>query len=302
MRSQVARLFTLSLVVAVIVFGVARKESNASAASANGLPQTVVELQRQMADLNAKVQQQATAIHSLQSTIQTQDRTIAELNNTVRSQGEKLQFVSVDGTEMYITGANVNIRDGSGNTGGIPTDGSRPTGLGNLIIGYNENGDIPCAGCPSQAMRPRTGSHNLVLGEFNGYTSSGGIVAGFGNSISGPFATVTGGAYSSAGGMFSSVSGGELNLASVEGAAVSGGLQGKATGRWSSVSGGGENTASAESAAVCGGSANIASGTFSTVTGGTSNKVTAQSSSISGGGFVEVDKQFAWAAGTVVFP
>jgi hypothetical protein len=293
-------LVTVGFAVAVLFLGLARTQGQGNSADSASLRQIVTDLQRQVADLNATVHQQAATIHTLQSRIDAQGNTISGLSNTVTSQAQKLQFVTVEGTEMYITGANVNIRDGTGNT----LDVAQPSGLGNLIIGYNENGDFPCAGCPSQPTRPRTGSHNLVLGEFNGYTSFGGIVAGFGNSISGPFATVTGGAYSSASGMFSSVSGGEINLASVEGAAVSGGFGGIASGRWSSVSGGQSNTAESEVSSVSGGGKNTASGLQSSITGGVGNKITSngQDSSISGGAYRTMDTAFTWAAGSLVSP
>lgn len=301
MNPQLPRLLTVSFVLAMVLFGFARKESSANHAD---LQQVVSGLQRQVASLSATAQAQAAAIHTLQSNVHDQDNTIATLTNTIANHTKRLKFVTVDGTEMYITGANLNIRDGSGATSGTPWGpyNANPTGLGNLIIGYNENGIPPCGTCLPQAPRPRTGSHNLVLGVDNGYTSFGGIVVGFANSVSSPYATITGGSYSSASGMFSSVSGGESNAASAEGAAVSGGLGGKATGRWSAVSGGSTNTASAESAAVSGGSDNTASGSFSIVSGGSGNTVSAQSSSISGGGFVVVDQQFSWAAGSLVWP
>ena len=304
MKSQISRLVTVSLAIVILTLGLARVHGQSRSAESKGLRQIVIDLQHQVADLSATVHQQAAAIHTLQSRIGAQDSTIAGLSNTVASQAEKLQFVTVEGNEMYITRANLNIRNGSGSTSGDPEApyANEPNGLGNLIIGYNENGIAPCANCLPQPKRDRFGSHNLVLGEDNGYISTGGIVVGFANSISGPYATITGGAYSTSSGRHSTVSGGESNTASAEGAAVSGGFGGDASGRLSSVSGGQGNTASGESAAVCGGSANTASGLFSTVTGGTSNKVTAQSSSISGGGFVEVDKQFTWAGGILVSP
>ena len=69
------------------------------------------------------------------------------------------------------------------------TEGEGPdaplTGLGNLIIGYNaignNNGDT------------RTGSHNLVLGDHNNYSSYGGLVAGEDNIISSRYASVSSG-------------------------------------------------------------------------------------------------------------
>ncbi|HEX7627338.1 MAG TPA: hypothetical protein VF354_00260, partial [Candidatus Methanoperedens sp.] len=82
-----------------------------------------------------------------------------------------LANVSRNGSDIYIDGANLHIRDGSGDTFG-PVNG-----LGNLIIGYNEL---------RGSNDNRTGSHNLILGKANNYASYGGLVAGVSNEISGP--------------------------------------------------------------------------------------------------------------------
>jgi hypothetical protein len=298
-------LITASFIVGITISGVVRAESHlGTAGTTASLRQLATELQREVADLRTTVHNQSAEINTLQSQFEAQQRSSEGLRNTIREHNGKLKFVTVKGTEIYITGANLNIRDGSGATSG--TTGSpyvaSPTGLGNLIIGYNENGIPPCPGCLPQPSRLRTGSHNLVLGVDNGYTSIAGFVVGFANTISSPYATISGGAYSAADGMFSAISGGEGTAVSAEGSAISGGLGGKAIGRWSSVTGGSENTASNESASVCGGSANTANGLFSSVTGGTGNTVNGQSSSISGGGSVTVNDQFSWAAGGLVWP
>lgn len=96
------------------------------------------------------------------------------------------------GPHVIFTGVNVHIRSGLGFT---EDPGS---GLGNLIVGYNED----------LFGSSRTGSHNLVVGAGHGYSSWGGFVAGVGNTISGPYASVSGGAENTAGGYASSVSGG----------------------------------------------------------------------------------------------
>ena len=86
----------------------------------------------------------------------------------------------VKGPNIVFSGANVHVTSGSGSTddGGVAL-----TGLGNLIVGYNEG--------PSSYMR--AGSHNLMLGSYNECTSWGGLVAGYNNEIAAPFATVSGG-------------------------------------------------------------------------------------------------------------
>ena len=72
---------------------------------------------------------------------------------------------------LTFTNMNVQVVSGSGETYGAIT------GTGNLIIGYNETG--------SPNGDNRTGSHMLVIGERNSYTSYGGMVAGGSNTVSG---------------------------------------------------------------------------------------------------------------------
>src|SRR5215813_3638830 len=50
---------------------------------------------------------------------------------------DEMQIGSFDGSVLQWIGINVQIVDGSGNTGGPPN------GRGNLIIGYNEDSDPP---------------------------------------------------------------------------------------------------------------------------------------------------------------
>jgi hypothetical protein len=105
---------------------------------------------------------------------------------------------------------NVQIISGSGLTAGVVN------GEGNLVIGYGEN----------SGNRPRTGSHNLIVGSENGWTSFGGIVGGQSNQLTGKYATVFGannvasgawaflaGQHNRASGTSSSVLGGNANSA-----------------------------------------------------------------------------------------
>lgn len=177
--------------------------------------------------------------------------TLASANaqaSAVKSSTDKLQCVNgsrSDANNIYFDGCNVHVRNGAGATSTI-------NGLGNLIIGSNENG---CSGGPCS----RTGSHNLVLGKFHSYTSYSGIVAGTENVVSKPFATVTAGNKNQATGNFASVTGGSQNKASGEGASIAGGRINEASGFASSVAGGYLNVALAEYSAVKGGKANVAS-------------------------------------------
>lgn len=132
---------------------------------------------------------------------------------------------------------------GSGST----ADNGNPTGLGNLIIGYDEDPTLPISNPSNPPLGPgdRGGSHNLVIGSFNRFTqvAFGGFVAGERNIIEGTGASVLGGFHNTANRSFSSVSGGSFNFAS---------------GSDASILGGQSNTASGDEATVCGGNGNTA--------------------------------------------
>src|SRR5262245_10182081 len=114
----------------------------------------------------------------------------------------KLQYVSGGPNEIVITGANLRIVNGLGDT-------ETTNGLGNLIVGYNEPRGVE--------IDVRTGSHNVVVGSQNNFSSFGGLVIGLFNEISGEYASVSAGLLNTASGNFSSVSGGQGNTASGQG-------------------------------------------------------------------------------------
>jgi Collagen triple helix repeat (20 copies) len=167
---------------------------------------------------------------------------------------------------VQFSGVNVQVVSGAGSTSGALN------GMGNLVIGYDENASLS-----------QTGSHNLVLGEQQTFTSYGGIVAGFTNTISAPFASVTGGAKNQATGKEASISGGWTNTAGGEWSSVSGGGKNQATGKEASISGGWINTASAEDSSVSGGRENKAGNEYTWLGGGLKNTVTGKFASIFGG-------------------
>jgi hypothetical protein len=214
-------------------------------------------------------------IIALQSSVSTVQADIADIHSSPIS--ELNSFVSVEydeiegvyGPHVIFEGANVHIRSGYGQT----NDNS--TGLGNLIVGYNELLGITWS---------RDGAHNLVLGIRNGFTSYGGIVAGNLNRVSAPYATITGGAWNEATGLGASVSGGEDNVASASS---------------SSICGGHANTASGFAATVSGGAGNQAIGGTSSVSGGLWNWATGARSSVSGGQSRVADNEADWAAGSL---
>src|SRR5262249_22206582 len=103
----------------------------------------------------------------------------------------KTQFMTANHEGKYtkFTGCNVYVQSGSGSTDDNTSSGGSLTGLGNLIIGYNAPQGNP--------WDIRTGSHNLILGDYNNYSSYGGLVAGSYNTVSGAYASISGGAFNS---------------------------------------------------------------------------------------------------------
>ncbi len=272
-------------------------------------------------DNNARIQALENLVQQLQQQIaQLQNRIQALENSNVMAMDPYVRVTTPDpnansGALITFEGVNLQVVNGTGQTNQV-------NGLGNIIIGYNNprqdtNLRETCSlgqyyrdprdtnnrtNCLSNGgiwgLNFKIGSHNLIVGDENAYSSYGGIVAGFGNVISNPFAVVTGGwdnissgQYSSisggrsntASGMYSSVSGGTANIASGVSSSVSGGLQNIASGMYSSVSGGASNTASGGLSSVSGGSLNGAYGNGSSISGGYSNTAYGDVSSISGG-------------------
>jgi FtsZ-binding cell division protein ZapB len=249
----------------------------------------------------AALQAQVASLQSTVSALQNQVNTLQTSNTTLQSQLAAVQsnhalllgpFVSVDpnpeigviGPNIIFSSANIHIVSGSGRT----DDNGNPTGLGNLIIGYDEDPINPLTGDSSLGLPTimqtsgfpsplspgdRGGSHNLVIGGGNRFTQAafGGFVAGERNTINSFGASVSGGFFNSASGLFASVSGGIRNSASGLFSSVSSGGLNNASGTDASVSGGFENFASGVGASVSSGNFNTASGFFASVSGGSSN-------------------------------
>jgi hypothetical protein len=145
-------------------------------------------------------------VKDYQATIQGLEGKIAQLEKRIESLSAILNGVTRSNGTIVFNGVNVQIVNGKGSTGST-------NGKGNLIVGYNEsrgNGDN------------RDGSHNIVVGTRNDYTSSGGIVCGLNNTIAGRFSTVIGGNGNAASGDFSTITGGEKNIAKGKGTNITG--------------------------------------------------------------------------------
>ena len=215
----------------------------------------------------------ATADHDHSGTYYSQAHVDA-LENRIAALEAKLLNLTVvadnvngmPGPHLMITGANLHVRSGSGSTDGTVN------GLGNLVVGYNE---------ARPADSDKSGSHNLVVGSEHNFSSYGGLVVARRNEISAPWASVSGGGFSSARGNYCSVSGGYGNDAS---------------GQDTSISGGYYNTAYGAGASISGGSYNYASGPESSVSGGSGNYATGFGASVSGGLGITVSSNHKWAA------
>jgi hypothetical protein len=208
-------------------------------------------LQAQVAALQAGLSSEAAARGVADASLQAQVNTIGgttvpqvllDLANYVSVETGTINDLA--GPHVIFTGANVHVRNGLGATNGdpdsSPTSNPVTNGVGNLVVGYNEQ----------WTFASRSGSHNLVVGSSHGYSSVGGVVFGRDNAIGGPFASVSGGTGNAATGLYASVTGGSSNLASGVGASVSGGQFNTASGFNSSVSGGSIQTASAANSHV----------------------------------------------------
>ncbi len=139
---------------------------------------------------------------------QTDSLTSAEISD-LRKLLSCIKAISVTGRadslpayDVVFEGCNVHVRNSLGRT-------DRTNGVGNLIVGYNEDDVLftPDSEDGDFGTNDRSGSHNVVIGPEHAYSSYGGLVAGIRNTISGSWASVSGGGYHKASGLQSSVSG-----------------------------------------------------------------------------------------------
>jgi hypothetical protein len=209
---------------------------------------TLDELQAEITSLKATV---TTLQNQLSSDITKGNVTLTSVQNqvTLIASNPALAlgpFVKVDpnpetgvkGPNIVFSGANIHIVSGSGAT----NDNGTSFGLGNLIIGYDEN--------PGQVEEPllpsdRVGSHNLIIGRWHRFVSFGGIVAGEDNTITAEGSSVLGGSGNFANGVQSVVIAGLKNDAAGVESAIIGGTATHAFGASSTILGGARAIATA---------------------------------------------------------
>jgi hypothetical protein len=200
-------------------------------AQLNALQQQVTSLKQQVDSLKAGV-------------VALRDSSVWDLNGY-------LTFEVVNGypTALF-RGVNVQIVNGTGDT-------QSANGTGNLIVGYNRpsTGDYVCSvgvtetatECAANggvwARSHKSGSHNIVGGDFNNYASWGGLVFGQENTLSASYTAILGGTRNRAEASFASIVGGSYNTASGIFSSVGAGYDNHALGALSSVSGGAQRSA-----------------------------------------------------------
>jgi len=190
---------------------------------------------------------------------------------------------------IQVSGANVQILNGEGKT-------NNTNGAGNLVMGYDEE--------PGE----QTGSHDLVLGTGQAYSSYSSLIGGTKNTAKGAFsvvfgesnlaegleAEVLGGGANKATSFQALVLGGSENSASGIASNITGGQENKAEAQWTAVSGGQGNTASVLGASVSGGAEGTASGAWAWVGGGVGNTASGIAASVFGG--LELTAKYAYEA------
>ena len=197
-----------------------------------------------------------------------------------------------DGTPIESCGVNVYIRDGSGST--LTPKDKDETGLGNLIIGYNE--------LPSTQNPLRTATHSIIVGNKHEYLTTASIILGIQNKIQetslslinghknieidGVLLTILGGFNHIASQLpYSVILGGEQNTSTGRACVIAGGYLNHCKGKNSSIIGGLNNTTYGEASIIAAGLGNIISSTglYATIIGGLENLAEAVQSSILGG-------------------
>ena len=265
----------------------------------NTLAADVAALKAENTSLKADVVALKKANASLATRATRLEKANVALKATVAAQQEVLSYFSVTALDdpstgsayptVQLSGANLQIVNGLGAT-------DTKNGTGNLIVGYNaETGDFHCSvplypdetACTDNGAvwsnAHRSGSHNIVAGEANNYSSVGGLVTGWSNTVNGVYASVSAGLHNAANGEYSSVSGGMFNTARANFGSVSGGRGNYVGGLYGSILGGSDNTASGFYSSVSGGRSNLAQGSHGSLSGGQDNVAGGDQSTVSGG-------------------
>ena len=150
-----------------------------------GVSGSITALQSEVANLKTALATANGQLSALDGRLKTLETSGGGGSTTNPALTELAKYVKVDpnpinglkGPHVVFHHANVHVQSGSGTT----FEASGVTGLGNLIVGYNEG------------TGSRTGSHNLVVGPSHTYTSTSGVVFGESNTVVARSAVILGG-------------------------------------------------------------------------------------------------------------
>lgn len=186
-----------------------RHNTGNSAASVEALREEVTDLQNALAemgtsqaDLLLRINQRLDALEKPQSTGGSTNPALTELAKYVKVETGDLN--GVKGPHVLFTGVNLHVRSGRNAT----DDGGTLSGLGNLIVGYNETQPTPIVYDVAGCDRVLTGSHNIVTGTGNLFTSYGGFVVGSNHCVTSPNSSILAGDTNEAHGVSSAILGG----------------------------------------------------------------------------------------------
>jgi hypothetical protein len=214
----------------------------------------IADLEGQLAATEARLAATEGSVGDASSVLAAQAAELAALG----ARTAPLAMALVDGAPaLVIDGVNVYVRDGSGDTA-CDEGADACSGLGNLIVGY---------GAGDGASGGRRGTHNLVVGDYHGYDSYGGLLAGTGNLVAAPYAVAVGGFNNAASAFGAVVTGGQGNRASGEASVVGGGAENSAEGFAASVGGGFQGESTGFASSVSGGRSAVASGDYAWTAG-----------------------------------
>lgn len=248
--AQVVGLCAALICSSLLATTVQAQPALSSAQRLANLEATVAQMSQSLNELRATNASLATQVQAMNSQLNTQNGTIAALqdalakasadgrayadiaaanalasariysDNRLSPVSDKLVHFSRSGNNVFISGANLHVRNGLGTTvnGGF-------NGLGNLIVGYNESRGSP------DNPDVRTGSHNLIVGVGANYARNASIITGVNNASANHYA---------------SVYGGTGNFANATYSVVVGGYNNQSNGGWSTILGGRDRMANSQ--------------------------------------------------------
>jgi len=216
---------------------------------------------------------------------------LSELDNNDAVKMGKLGYVKIEtneinalkGPHVIFEGVNVHVRDGSGQTRGNNNgeEGYVMTGLGNIVVGYNELPVNPFY-LTGEEFSPadRLGFHNLIMGEQNRNKGYGSIIQGY-NCIVGSNSAGISCDTSMINESWSVIISGNNNAINNYGSVIVGGQ---------------ENKINSEYAVGVAGYSNIINGPRASTVGGSYNQANGENGSITGGNSIILENIDGWSA------